>query len=286
MNILSIKNLSYTYSIDTPFEMTAIKNINLDIKKGEIVGLIGHTGSGKSTLISLLNGLNKPTSGQVILDGHNIWDKEYDIRQARFKVGLVFQYPEYQLFEETVIKDISFGPINMGLDEEEVLKRSYEAMEFVGLNMDIAQKSPFELSGGQKRRVAIAGVIAMRPEVLILDEPTAGLDPIGRDEILNHIIKYGKSANATIILVTHSMEDIANVAQRIIVMNAGEVMLDGTPKNIFSKSRELEFAGLSVPVITRVFDKLYEKGLIAQHSIYTLEQGVDFFVKMKEGEKC
>lgn len=286
MNILSIKNLSYTYSIDTPFEMTAIKNINLDIKKGEIVGLIGHTGSGKSTLISHLNGLNKPTSGQVILDGQDIWAKEYDIRQARFKVGLVFQYPEYQLFEETVIKDISFGPINMGLDEDEVLKRAYEAMEFVGLDMDIAEKSPFELSGGQKRRVAIAGVIAMRPEVLILDEPTAGLDPVGRSEILNHIIAYGKSANATIIIVTHSMEDVANIAQRIIVMSAGEVMLDNTPQNVFAKSKELEFAGLSVPIITRVFDKLYEKGLCPKSSVYTLEQGVEYFLKMKEGKKC
>ena len=270
--IISAKGLSHLYSAGTPFESTAIENINLDIKEGQFVGLIGHTGSGKSTFIQHLNGLLKPTGGTVAFRGRDIWESKDSARDVRFKVGLVFQYPEYQLFEETVYKDIAFGPKNMKLSDSEIDGRIREAAEFVGVDSELFNKSPLELSGGQKRRVAIAGVIAMRPEVLVLDEPTSGLDPKGRDNILANISDYHKTTGSTIILVTHSMDEIARIAERLIVFRDGSIAMDGSPEEVFSRADELADMGLAVPEATRIASRLATLGVPLTGPVYTLEQ--------------
>ena len=272
MATIQTEGLTYRYGIGTPFEKTAVDHVNLEIEAGSFVGIIGHTGSGKSTLIQHLNGLLCPTEGKVLLDGVDIWADKSKMRQMRFRVGLVFQYPEYQIFEETVAKDIAFGPRNMGLAEEEVQARVRETAAIVGLSKEILKQSPFLLSGGQKRRVAIAGVMAMRPEVLILDEPTAGLDPRGREEILQEIRAYRNQTGATILLVSHSMEDVARHAKKILVMNAGKVFCYDTVANVFRRSQELQAIGLAVPQITRVCDALRAKGVPLTDDIFTVEQ--------------
>lgn len=276
MTVIKTENLTYTYSVGTPFEKTAVKDVSLEIESGDMIGIIGHTGSGKSTLIQHFNGLMKPTSGKVYVDGQDIWDsKTTNIRDIRFKVGLVFQYPEYQIFEETVRRDIAFGPRNMGLDENEVERRVLETAELVGISEEILNKSPFELSGGQKRRVAIAGVMAMEPKVLILDEPTAGLDPAGRDLVMEQIKKFHDRTGATVLLVSHSMEDVAKFASKIIVMNRSELFcFDDTPE-VFKKADEITAMGLSVPQITKVFGRLKKAGLDIRSDVYT----IDFAVK-------
>lgn len=274
MSIIKTENLTYTYSLGTPFEKVAVNNVNLDIEEGELVGIIGHTGSGKSTLIQHFNGLIKPTSGKIFIDGCDIWSKDCKIQDIRFKVGLVFQYPEYQIFEETVFKDIAFGPKNMGLDEKEIERRVYETAELVGLSKEIMNKSPFELSGGQKRRVAIAGVMAMEPKVLILDEPTAGLDPKGRDVILEQIRNYHQKTKSTVLLVSHSMEDVAKYASKILVMNKAEIFCYDTPPQVFKRADELTAIGLSVPQITRVFSRLKQMGIDIRTDVYTTEFAV------------
>ena len=279
--ILQVRDLTYTYSIGTPFEHTALDRVNFALNRGEFVGIIGHTGSGKSTLMQQLNGLLKPTSGEVLLDGQDIWSDKKLTRAARFRVGLVFQYPEYQLFEETVYKDIAFGPTNMGLSKEEIDRRVREAAGFVGITEQQLQVSPFDLSGGQKRRVAIAGVIAMEPEVLILDEPTAGLDPIGREEILGNIQAYRKAKNATILMVSHSMEDVARLTDRLLVMNGSCLAMDGTPAQVFERAEELTAMGLSIPQVTQVFLKLRELGVDVP-KVYTLDAAVEALLKVKE----
>lgn len=279
--ILQIKNLSHIYSAGTPFEHIALNDVSFCINKGEFVGIIGHTGSGKSTLIQHLNGLLKPTSGQVLLDDVDIWSNKKFTRQARFRVGLVFQYPEYQLFEETVYKDIAFGPKNMGLNADEIDRRVREAAGFVGLTDAQLKVSPFELSGGQKRRVAIAGVIAMEPEVLILDEPTAGLDPVGREEILSNILAYRESKNAAILMVSHSMSDVARLTDRLLVMNGSHLAMDGTPDQVFSRAAELLEMGLDIPEVTRVFLRLQKLGLSVP-CVYSVEQAVAVLKGMKE----
>ena len=270
--ILETKQLSHVYSTGTPFERAALVDVDFTAYRGEYLGIIGHTGSGKSTLIQHLNGLLQPTSGQVFLEGKDIWESKERTRQTRFQVGLVFQYPEYQLFEETVYKDISFGPKNMGLDEGEVDRRVREAAHFVGLTDEQLQGSPFELSGGQKRRVAIAGVIAMEPKVLILDEPTAGLDPVGVEQILGNIRDYHDAHNATIILVSHSMEEVARTVDRLVVVNDGRIPFAGAPREVFRHGEELERMGLGVPQMTRVFHRLRAMGLDIDPSVYTIAQ--------------
>ena len=270
--ILETKELTHTYSAGTPFEHTALEGVDFAAYPGEYLGIIGHTGSGKSTLIQHLNGLLKPTSGQVLYEGQDIWETRERTRQIRFHVGLVFQYPEYQLFEETVYKDISFGPKNMGLDEKEVDRRVRSAAYFVGLRDDQLSQSPFELSGGQKRRVAIAGVIAMEPKVLILDEPTAGLDPVGTESILSNIRAYHKAQNATIIMVSHSMEEMARTVDRLVVVNDGKIALEGAPSQVFQHGQELEDMGLGIPQMTRVFNRLKAMGVDVGSSVYTVEQ--------------
>ncbi len=280
--ILQVKDLQHIYSIGTPFEHTALDGISFSVEQGEYIGVIGHTGSGKSTLMQHLNGLLKPTAGTVLLDGKDIWSDKAFTRQCRFRVGLVFQYPEYQLFEETVYKDIAFGPKNMGLSAEEIDRRVRQAAGFVGITDEQLQSSPFDLSGGQKRRVAIAGVIAMEPEVLILDEPTAGLDPEGREEILANIESYRKAQNATIMMVTHSMSDVARMAQRLLVFGNGQLMMDGTPNEVFTRAQELLDMGLDIPEVTRVFIRLKELGLPVE-PVYTMEQAVEALKGLKEG---
>lgn len=281
--ILEVRNLDYIYSAGTPFEHKALDNVSFALTPGEFVGIIGHTGSGKSTLMQQMNGLLKPTSGQVLLDGVDIWSDKKLTRQARFRVGLVFQYPEYQLFEETVYRDIAFGPKNMGLDEKEVDRRVREAAGFVGLTQAQLEVSPFDLSGGQKRRVAIAGVIAMEPEVLILDEPTAGLDPVGRAEILGNIEAYRQAKNATIMMVSHSMEDVARLTDRLLVMNGSRLAMDGTPSEVFSRAQELLAMGLNIPQVTQVFLELKKLGLDVK-SVYTMEQAVAEIVRLRGGK--
>lgn len=271
MSVIKTEDLTYTYSIGTPFEKTAVNKINLDIEEGAFVGIIGHTGSGKSTLIRHFNGLEKPTSGKIYIDGQDIWSKDVKIRDIRFKVGLVFQYPEYQIFEETVYKDIAFGPKNMGLTDSEIDRRVKESAELVGLHSENLDKSPFELSGGQKRRVAIAGVMAMEPKVLILDEPTAGLDPRGRDKILGQIKEYHSRTKSTVLLISHSMEDVAKFADKILVMNKAEIFCyEDTPK-VFKRADELTKIGLAVPQITRVFGRLKQSGIDIRTDVYTTE---------------
>ena len=281
--ILEVRNLDYIYSAGTPFEHKALDNVSFALEPGEFVGIIGHTGSGKSTLMQQMNGLLKPTSGQVLLDGVDIWSDKKLTRQARFRVGLVFQYPEYQLFEETVFRDIAFGPKNMGLDEKEVDRRVREAAGFVGLTQAQLEVSPFDLSGGQKRRVAIAGVIAMEPEVLILDEPTAGLDPVGRAEILGNIEAYRQAKNATIMMVSHSMEDVARLTDRLLVMNGSRLAMDGTPSEVFSRAQELLAMGLNIPQVTQVFLELKKLGLDVK-SVYTMDQAVAEIVRLRGGK--
>ena len=280
--ILEVKNLQHTYSPDTPFGHVALEDVSFRIHSGEFIGVIGHTGSGKSTLMQHLNGLLKPSGGQILLDGKDIWSDKALTRQCRFRVGLVFQYPEYQLFEETVYKDIAFGPKNMGLKAEEIDRRVRQAAEFVGITDQQLQASPFDLSGGQKRRVAIAGVIAMEPEILILDEPTAGLDPEGREEVLANINAYREAKNATIMMVTHSMTDVARLADRILVMNDARLVMDGTPGEVFARAEELVEMGLDIPDITRVFLKLRELGLDVPQ-VYTVEQAVKVLTSLKGG---
>ena len=280
--ILEVSNLNYIYSVGTPFEHKALDNISFSVEPGEFIGIIGHTGSGKSTLMQQLNGLLKPTSGEVRLDGVDIWSDKKLTRQARVRVGLVFQYPEYQLFEETVYRDIAFGPKNMGLDVKEIDRRVREAAGFVGLTPAQLEVSPFDLSGGQKRRVAIAGVIAMEPEVLILDEPTAGLDPVGRAEILGNIEAYRRARNATIMMVSHSMEDVARLTDRLLVMNGSKLAMDGTPAEVFCHAEELVKMGLNIPQVTQVFLHLQKLGLDVAN-VYTIDQAVSEIKRLRGG---
>ena len=280
--ILEVKELTHIYSVGTPFEHKALDKVSFSVERGEFIGIIGHTGSGKSTLMQHLNGLLKPHSGEILLDGQNIWSDKALTRQARFRVGLVFQYPEYQLFEETVYKDIAFGPKNMGLNSDEIDRRVREAAGFVGITEQQLQVSPFDLSGGQKRRVAIAGVIAMEPEVLILDEPTAGLDPSGREEILQNIETYRKAKNATIMMVSHSMNDVARLTDRLIVMNGSQLAMDGAPAEVFTHAEELVEMGLDIPELTRLTMLLKRRGLDLG-SVYTMEQAVNALVALKGG---
>lgn len=281
---IKLENVSFFYGKGTAYCKEALKKVNIEVKEGSITGLIGHTGSGKSTMLQLLNGLSTPSEGKVYLDGVDIWEKPKEIGKVRFRVGLVMQYPEYQLFEETVEKDIAFGPKNMGLDDEEINKRIREAIDFVGLDPDVLQKNPFDLSGGQKRRVAIAGVIAMRPEVLVLDEPAAGLDPQGRDVILNGIFKYREKIGATIIIVSHSMEDMARLCDDIIVLSHGEVVLHGTRDEVFSHSQTLEKIGLAVPQITLLMHELNARGITVNNGIYTEEAATREIAALLKGK--
>ena len=281
--ILQVQDLTHIYSAGTPFEHIALEHIDFTVHRGEFIGIIGHTGSGKSTLMQHLNGLLKPTSGKILLDGKDIWSDKKLTRQARFRVGLVFQYPEYQLFEETVYKDIAFGPKNMGLSKDEIDRRVRQAADFVGLTEEQLNVSPFDLSGGQKRRVAIAGVIAMEPEVLILDEPTAGLDPVGREDILMNIQRYRQAKNATIMMVSHSMSDVARLTDRLLVLNGSHIAMDGTPDQVFRHADELEAMGLDIPQITRIFLRLRTMGLPVE-PVYTMEHAVAALKKLKEGK--
>ena len=283
MPILEAKDLTYTYSIGSPFEKTAIDHINLQIEEGEFVGVIGHTGSGKSTLMQMMNGLLEPTGGQILLDGVDIWDKKTDRRKVRFQVGLVFQYPEYQLFEETVYQDIAFGPKNMKLSEEEIDRRVRETAEAVGLTEEHLKKAPYALSGGQKRRAAIAGVMAMEPKVLILDEPTAGLDPKGRTKILTQLQAYHKRTGCTILLVSHSMEDVARYASKLLVLSQAKVVCYDTPSGVFAQSQSLESMGLALPQITRIFNGLAEKGIRFDDEVYTVKYGAELLKARLEG---
>lgn len=282
MSVIRTENLTHIYNKGTPFQMAAIDNVNIEIEKGELVGIIGHTGSGKSTLIQHLNGLLKPESGKIFLDGEDIWADKSKIRNVRFKVGLCFQYPEYQLFEETVYKDIAFGPTNMGLSETEIDKRVREAANFVGLKDEYLEKSPFDLSGGEKRRAAIAGVMAMQPEVLIMDEPTAGLDPKGRDRILSMLKEYREKTGSTVLLVSHSMEDVAKLATKVLVMNNSHAVMYGSVSEVYSRGKELSEMGLNVPQITKVFMGLKAKGFNVNDGIYTIEQGLNEIIRLKK----
>lgn len=282
MAIIKTEDLTYVYSAGTPFQKTAVDSVNLEIEQGELVGIIGHTGSGKSTLIQHLNGLLKPTSGKIYIDGQDIWADKQTTLSTRFKVGLVFQYPEYQIFEETVYKDIAFGPKNMKLPEDEIDRRIKETARLVGLKEETLSKSPFELSGGQKRRVAIAGVMAMEPQVLILDEPTAGLDPKGRDKILGRIKEYHQEKNTTVLLVSHSMEDVAKLASKILVMNKSKVFCYDEPPAVFSRADEITSMGLDVPQITRVFNTLKQKGYKIADDVYTVEYAKRKFLRYLE----
>lgn len=280
MSILELKNVCYTYGTGTPFEKKAVNDVSFSVNKGELIGIIGHTGSGKSTLVQMLNGLMKPTSGQVLLDGVDIWDKPKEIRKIRFKVGMVFQYPEYQLFEETVYKDIAFGPTNKGLSAEEIDKEVRRAARFTGLKDELLDKSPFDLSGGEKRRAAIAGVIAMDPDVLVLDEPTAGLDPMGRDVLLSQIIRYHKERQNTVLLVSHSMEDIARVADRIVVMNKSQLVMFDETQKIFARGDELEKIGLRIPQITKIMSQLRKRGVDVPEGILTVDAAVNYLLPL------
>lgn len=287
MAIIKTEGLTYIYNEKTPQEKAGIQNINLSVENGEFVGIIGHTGSGKSTLIQHFNGLLKPHSGKVYVDGRDIWEDKSKMQDVRFKVGLVFQYPEYQLFEETCYKDIAFGPKNMGLDDNEIDKRVKEACEFVELDKSLLGKSPFEISGGQKRRVAIAGVIAMKPKVLVLDEPTAGLDPKGRESILKQIKTYHREEKNTIMLVSHSMEDVASFATKILVIKDADVFTYDTVENVFAKSKELLEMGLDIPQITKVFLALKERGYDISSNIFTVKQAKqEILSRVKQGDVC
>ncbi|MBR3704787.1 MAG: energy-coupling factor transporter ATPase [Oscillospiraceae bacterium] len=268
--IIRVENLTHTYGVDTPFCRSAVQNMDLEIRKGEFLGIIGHTGSGKSTLIQHLNGLLKPTGGTIYLNGRDIWADPKKIRDVRFKVGLVFQYPEYQLFEETCYKDIAFGPKNMGLGKDEIDRRVRSAAAFAGLSEELLEKSPFDLSGGQKRRVAIAGVIAMDPEVLILDEPSAGLDPKGRRDLLRNIREYHEQRGTTVVMVSHSMDEVAENVDRIIVLSQAGVVMSGTPREVFSRAQELVDVGLNVPQVTQIALELRRRGVEIDDAVYTV----------------
>ena len=281
-----VEGLSHTYSAGTPFQKTAIENINLRIPQGQFVGLLGHTGSGKSTFVQHLNALLQPTSGRILLDGEDINKDKKTRRDVKWKVGLVFQYPEYQLFEETVYADIGFGPKNMGLGKEEIDERVREAASFVGVEPELFEKSPLELSGGQKRRIAIAGVIAMRPGVLILDEPTAGLDPAGCRQIMDNICRYQRETGATVLIVSHNMDDAARLCERLIVFDHGGVVMDGTPEEVFSRPQELIQIGLAVPQSTAIAMALQEKGLSLKGAIYTHEQLLKAIEAAKGATAC
>jgi energy-coupling factor transport system ATP-binding protein len=282
---IKLENINYIYSKDTAFAIHALKDINLEIGDDSFIGLIGHTGSGKSTLIQHLNGLLKPSSGKIFYNDKNIYDSDFKMNELRYHVGLVFQYPEYQLFEENVFKDVCFGPRNLGLSEEEIENRAKNALDIVGIPEELYDKSPFELSGGQKRRVAIAGVLAMQPEILVLDEPTAGLDPRGRDEILNQIAHLRKVRKITVVLVSHSMEDIAKYVDRIIVMNKGQIIFDDIPKNVFSHYKQLEEIGLAAPQVTYILHKLEEKGFSVDTSLTSIEEACDNIYKALQKAK-
>lgn len=283
--ILRVENVSYVYGKGTPFQKLALDNVSISFEKGKITGLIGHTGSGKSTLVSLLNGLTRPTEGKVFLNGVDIWEKPKEIAKIRFKVGVVMQYPEYQLFDDTVWSDIGFGPRNQGLDEEQVKQRTLDAIRFTGISRDILEKSPFDLSGGQKRRVAIAGVIAMQPDVLVLDEPAAGLDPRGRREILGGLRKLVEETGTTIILVSHSMEDMAHYCDNVVVMNASRVYKHGTVEEIFSLGSQLSEIGLDVPLISKIADRLMRQGIPLKGTLYTVEGVKDAIIEYIKGVK-
>ena len=278
MSVIKVEHLTYIYGEGMPDATVALNDVSFEVERGEFLGVIGPTGCGKSTLITHFNGLNRPTKGKLLIDGEDIWAKPKQIRRYRFKVGLVFQYPEYQLFEETVRKDISFGPRNMGLPEEEITQRVEEAARFCGLSPEMLERSPFELSGGQKRRAAIAGVLAMRPEVLVLDEPAAGLDPEGREMILSQVKEYHKQTGATIVLVSHSMEDIAKYADRVLVLQGGEIAMLDTTANIFARADELLALGLSVPEVTKIFLRLRAKGVEIATDVYTVKYGRDILL--------
>lgn len=282
MAILVCENLNYLYNVGTPFETAAIENINFSADKSEIIGIIGHTGSGKSTLIQHFNGLLEPTSGKIFVNSNDIWSKENrkQIRNVRFAVGLCFQYPEYQIFEETIFKEIAYGPTQMGLADDEIKKRVYESMDFVGISRELESKSPFDLSGGQKRRVAIASIIAMKPQVLILDEPCAGLDPKGRQVILNLVRDYQRKEGNTVIFVSHSMEDVAAVADRVLVLNKGKIAMDGSVNAVYSRGKELKKIGLNVPEVTDVFLRLHDMGVDCKTDIYTIEQAVNEYNRL------
>ena len=284
MSILRCEGLTHVYGEGTPFVREAITDVNLELEPDTLYALIGHTGSGKSTLVQHLNGLLRPTAGKVFLDGEDIWQEPKKIRRVRFRVGLVFQYPEYQLFDETVEKDIAFGPRNLGLSEEEIKERVAWAAQTVGLTDDLLAKSPFDLSGGEKRRAAIAGVLAMRPEVLILDEPTAGLDPKGRDRLLKNLMAYRRESKTTVLLVSHSMEDVARVADRVIVMNGGQVAMTGATSEVFAQADRLTGIGLNVPVITRVIQRLRAQGADLPEGILTVAQARDAILRLRGGE--
>lgn len=282
MAILVCENLNYLYNVGTPFETAAIENVNFSADKSEIIGIIGHTGSGKSTLIQHFNGLLEPTSGKIFVNSNDIWSKKNrkQIRNVRFAVGLCFQYPEYQIFEETIFKEIAYGPTQMGLADDEIKKRVYESMDFVGISRELESKSPFDLSGGQKRRVAIASIIAMKPQVLILDEPCAGLDPKGRQVILNLVRDYQRKEGNTVIFVSHSMEDVAAVADRVLVLNKGKIAMDGSVNAVYSRGKELKKIGLNVPEVTDIFLRLHDMGIDCKTDIYTIEQAVNEYNRL------
>lgn len=282
MPILEVKNLTHIYGDNTPFKTDAVKNVNFSIEKGEIVGIIGHTGSGKSTLVQHLNGLLKPTDGEILLENQNIWEKPKEIKTIRSRVGLVFQYPEYQLFEDTVYKDIAFGPKNMGLNEEEINRRIIDICELVGIKKEYFEKSPFDLSGGEKRRVAIAGVMAMQPEIIVFDEPVAGLDPKGRNDVIKMISDYRQKYNATVLIISHNMEDMAVLADKLIVMNKGELVLFDTTENVFKQHAFLKSIGLNVPMVTQVMLSLKEKGIDVPDNIFTVKKAVDYLLSVKK----
>jgi len=283
--ILEVRNLTHTYGGSSPFVNDAVSCVSFSVEKGEIIGIIGHTGSGKSTLVQHLNGLLKPTDGMVLFCDKDIWENPKEIRKIRSKVGLVFQYPEYQLFEETVFEDISFGPKNMGLSGDELKNTVLEICELVGVKSEYYDKSPFDLSGGEKRRVAIAGVMAMKPEVIVFDEPTAGLDPKGREDIMQIIKDYRKATGATVIIISHSMEDMALLADKILVMNKGEIFKFGTVKEVFSDAEALRKIGLNVPIVTKVFEELIKFGIDVQNDVFTVDSAVLALKKLKEGMK-
>lgn len=285
MSILEVKNLTHTYDGNTPFMHDAVKNVSFSVEKGEIIGIIGHTGSGKSTLVQHLNGLLKATEGEVLLDGVNIWENPKNIRAIRSRVGLVFQYPEYQLFEDTVYKDIAFGPKNMGLSDEEIATRIAEICDIVGIKEDYLEKSPFDLSGGEKRRVAIAGVMAMQPEIIVFDEPVAGLDPKGRADVIKMITDYRNRYNATVLIISHNMEDMALIADKLIVMNKGEMALFDTTDNVFKQHDLLKSMGLNVPIVTQVMFLLKEKGINVPNDIFTVDRAVQYLLGLRGGNK-
>lgn len=283
MSILEVKNLTHTYDGNTPFMHDAVKNVTFTVEKGEIIGIIGHTGSGKSTLVQHLNGLLKASDGEVLLDGVNIWESPKQIRSIRSRVGLVFQYPEYQLFEDTVYKDIAFGPKNMQLKDDEIDNRIVEICELVGIKKEYLDKSPFDLSGGEKRRVAIAGVMAMKPEIIVFDEPVAGLDPRGRNEVIKMIYDYSKKYGATVLIISHNMEDMAIIADKLIVMNKGELALFDTTENVFQQHEFLKSIGLNVPIVTQIMLLLKEKGLDLPDNIFTVDKAVDYLLNLAKG---